>query len=114
MCVRERAFDVYPLPLPLLSLPSAISRVANKRPYGADKKSPSLFTLLRQRKETGDGQTKHHLRRNITHTVLTNILGPYNACNYSASNDEYITLLESFISWYEHDLSPACSPCFYQ
>ena len=70
MCARERAFDVYPLPLPLLSLPSALSKVANKRPYGADKKSPSLFTLLRQRKETDDGQTKHHLRRNITHTVL--------------------------------------------
>ena len=74
MCVRERAFGVYPLPLlslcSLSLLPSPGSLI--KDLTVPIKSPPSLFTLLRQRKETDDGQTKHHLRRNITHTVLSN------------------------------------------
>ena len=56
--------------IPSPSLPSAISSsmcaggVANKRPYGADKKSPSLRC-------NGKRRTKHHLRRNIVYRVIS-------------------------------------------
>ena len=55
VCVYvRRAFGVYPLSLLSAISPPLWRGVANKRPYGADKKSPSLRS---QRKETDEAPT---------------------------------------------------------